>query len=182
MRVTSNEWYTLPRYIEAARLVLGDIDLDPASCEIANRTVQARRYYTQEENGLEQAWYGRIWLNPPFGRLSNGTSRIRLFLDRLVQEYRSGNIVAAIAMVKADPKQRWFHPLWNYPICFAHDRVYFLRPNARPEKHQFGTAWAYLGPDETRFTEVFKQFGTIVRSVNRPDVVINESLWAVFSQ
>lgn len=177
--MASNEWYTPARFCEAARLVLGEIDLDPASCEMANRTVKARQYYTEQENGLEHAWYGRVWLNPPFGRLPNGTSRIRVFLDRLVQEYRSGNVVAAIAAVKADPKQRWFLPLWEYTICFAYDRVYFLRPDSPPERHQFGTAFVYLGPDEERFIEVFKRFGTIVKSISHPEIVYNESLWKV---
>lgn len=37
----SNEWFTPARYVEAAREVLGSIDLDPASCEAGNRIVQA---------------------------------------------------------------------------------------------------------------------------------------------
>jgi hypothetical protein len=39
----SAEWFTPPCYIEAAREVLGAIDLDPASCEAANRTHELER-------------------------------------------------------------------------------------------------------------------------------------------
>jgi hypothetical protein len=42
----NNEWYTPGDIIEAARAVLGGFDLDPASSEIANRTVRAARFFT----------------------------------------------------------------------------------------------------------------------------------------
>jgi hypothetical protein len=47
----SAEWFTPACYIEAVRAVLGTIDLDPASCEEANRIVGATRYHTQESEG-----------------------------------------------------------------------------------------------------------------------------------
>ena len=43
-----------PEYIEAARIVLGSIDLDPASSDIANQLVRAKKYYTIADNGLNQ--------------------------------------------------------------------------------------------------------------------------------
>lgn len=61
----SFEHYTPVEYIEAARYVLGRIDLDPASCARANETVRASTYYTKEDDGLTQTWFGNVYLNPP---------------------------------------------------------------------------------------------------------------------
>lgn len=72
-----DEWYTPEKYIEAARMVMGSIDLDPASNDFANETVKAKTFFDEEQNGLEQKWFGNIWLNPPFGRRKNKKIRIR---------------------------------------------------------------------------------------------------------
>lgn len=179
----SNEWYTPAKYIEAAREVMGSIDLDPASCALANETVRATRYYTKEDNGLAQPWYGNVWLNPPFGTTMQqsgpawqGQSVASLFMDRLIQEYQRGNVPQAMLLAKADPKQNWFHRLWAYPICFAYDRVYFNRPHGDPCRHQFGTCFVYLGPHEQRFIDIFSRFGTIARRVSPAPVPLATQL------
>jgi len=48
------EYYTPVEIIEAARRVLGVIDLDPASSEAANQIVKATHIYTVKEDGLLQ--------------------------------------------------------------------------------------------------------------------------------
>jgi hypothetical protein len=48
------ERYTPAEYIEAARKVLGGIDLDPATSPQAQRVVQATRYFTEKDDGLVQ--------------------------------------------------------------------------------------------------------------------------------
>jgi hypothetical protein len=70
------EWYTPPKYIALARAVLGDIDLDPATSEQAQKTVQAARYYTLESDGLKQEWHGRVWLKPPLRTAANRAVRL----------------------------------------------------------------------------------------------------------
>jgi hypothetical protein len=64
----SAEWYTPPSVIEPARAVLGGIDLDPASCRVAQTIVQARRLFTAQDDGLTKDWVpstDSVWLNPP---------------------------------------------------------------------------------------------------------------------
>src|SRR6266496_3292476 len=41
----SNEWYTPEYLVEAARETMGKIDLDPASCDYANRIIKAETIY-----------------------------------------------------------------------------------------------------------------------------------------
>ena len=56
-------WLTPPYVLDA----LGDFDLDP--CSPLNRPWDtAKNHYTVEDDGLIQPWYGRVWLNPPYGR------------------------------------------------------------------------------------------------------------------
>lgn len=177
----SNEWYTPARYIEAARSVMGGIDLDPASCELANRTVRAKRYYSKEDDGLTKPWHGRVWLNPPYGR-GNQTQ----FISKITQEYQKGNVSQAIVLSEADTDASWFQPLWSHLICFCNHIVHFYRPAYERTKkhptgvHMFGTCLAYLGSHELLFIEVFSQFGRIAKAIDTPrQRVTPQSLWEV---
>ena len=63
-------WYTPSKYIEMARQVMGNIDLDPASCDVAQSWINADVYYANKpwlnDNGLALPWKGNIWVNWPF--------------------------------------------------------------------------------------------------------------------
>lgn len=155
----SVEWFTPAAYVEAAREVLGRIDLDPASCEAANRTVQARAYFSAEDDGLAQDWHGRVFCNPPY------SGEAGKFAAKLIGEYQAGRVSAGILLVNAQatPNQ-WFAPLWDWPICFTDHRVAFLPGNGQPTSHPtFGACFVYVGPDPARFAEVFSRFGAVVR-------------------
>jgi hypothetical protein len=64
----SNEHYTPAFIVGCAHRVMGGIDLDPASCEFANRIVQATKIYREEHDGYTRMWNGRVFVNPPGGQ------------------------------------------------------------------------------------------------------------------
>ena len=60
----TDDWYTPPEIVEG----LGNFDLDPAT-GIHRPFDTAKRHLTVADDGLAQAWEGRVWLNPPYSQL-----------------------------------------------------------------------------------------------------------------
>lgn len=157
----SNEWYTPAPYVDAARAVMGGIDLDPASCEFANKTVKAKQFYTQEQNGLLKYWRGRVWLNPPYGRDDNNNSNQSVWSRKLINEYKHGGVEAAVLLVNAVPGNKWFSPLWEFPICFVDHRIRFYNQQTDTGQPTQSNALVYLGKDNDRFADFFSKFGVV---------------------
>lgn len=61
-RSSTYEWLTPPYILDA----LGPFDLDPCA-PIVRPWPMAREHFTEADNGLMRAWFGRVWLNPPYG-------------------------------------------------------------------------------------------------------------------
>ena len=155
----SNEWYTPASYVDAARELMGGIDVDPASCELANLRVRANKYYTKEDNGLAQSWAGRVWLNPPYG-LEGGAS---IWTRELIARYESGLVTEAVLLVNANTEAKWFQPLYEYLICFTNHRIRFYNASGESSQPTQGNALIYLGKQEQRYIELFRAFGSVVR-------------------
>ena len=156
----SNDWFTPAPVVDGVRRALGAIDLDPASCTQANRTVKATHFYDKERDGLKEAWKGRIFVNPPYGGLAGP------FVEHLIGQYTCGNTTAAIALVNAAATHtNWFQPLFDYPLCFAR-RINFESPDGPTPGATHGSVLAYLGQDERRFVDVFREFGPVVKRVD----------------
>ena len=153
----SNEWYTPEKYVEAAREVLGSFDLDPASCLVANTVVKAQKFYTLKDDGLTKEWYGRIWLNPPYGDAGPK------FVAKLLQAYKDGNVTEAIVLVNSHcTDAKWFQPLFDYPMCFTDHRPKFWTKDGEGSSPTHGSAFVYLGKNDGLFLAVFKIFGVVV--------------------
>lgn len=154
-----NEWYTPPQYIEAAREVMGAIDLDPASSEVADRTVKAGTFYTKDDNGLGKEWYGRVWMNPPYAQ-----PLIQYFAEKIVDEYDEGNIDEAVVLVNNATETKWFQALARAAtaICFPMGRIKYLDATGTPANTPLqGQAFLYFGPNQGRFIAVFEKFGVV---------------------
>lgn len=59
------------------------------------------KYYTIEDNALQQDWPGVVWLNPPYGR------GIGDWIAKAVEESRKGATVVCLLPARTDTK--WFH-------------------------------------------------------------------------
>ena len=116
------EWYTPGGIVESARIVMGGIDLDPASSGIAQRIVQAGHYFTAEDNGLTQDWFGKVWMNPPYARDLIGN-----FISKL--KY-SPKVTMACVLVNNATETQWGQDLLSIGrvVCFPFKRVRFLSP------------------------------------------------------
>jgi predicted nucleic acid-binding Zn ribbon protein len=145
------EHYTPVPIVEAARLVMGGIDLDPASSAIANETVRATEYYTKEMNGLKRRWYGRVWMNHPYSSADN-----KKWPWRLWDDYSHHHIEQACMICFASTSENWFRIFYNYPICFISKRVQHIKDGVKVGKSPTkGSCVVYFGPNVERFYKYF---------------------------
>ncbi len=148
------EWYTPPFLADAARKVLGKIDLDPASCDEANKVVHAEKFFSLADDGLQHEWRGRIFLNPPFKRW---------LVDKFIDKLLCSDVDAAVALTNASTDSQWFQrlALRSDGVCFLTGRIKFLQPDGNASKltAKNGCCVFYLGSDVELFFEVFQPLG-----------------------
>lgn len=175
------EYYTPPEIIEAARECMGEIYLDPASSEQANTTVRATRIFTKDDDGLNQAWFGNVWLNHPFhagwkactpnckretckkrGHIYHDIPSNADWVNYLVAQYEVGNFDESCNITFAATSEQWFQPLLKRPQCFLCPRTNYLLPNGEilPGVTK-GSAVTYFGHRPERFAAAFKHLGTV---------------------
>ena len=105
----TNDWYT-PKWILDA---CGEFDLDPCGTPV---WPTARTIFTKKDDGLTKKWFGRVWLNPPYGKNVG---------DWLHKLYCHGN---GLALVFARTDTKWFQeyaPKCSW-ILFVSGRIKFV--------------------------------------------------------
>lgn len=166
----STDYYTPEGYIEAARTVLGGIDLDPASDEFPQTWIRARRYYTPKDDGLTKPWSGRVWMNPPYSKGPKNRSNQDIWTERLIDSYQyGGDVTAAIFLVKAALGYKWFERLFGqWPVCLTRKRIRFLTKDGPMPPAKQANAFFFLPPSVKRqeslvlFKRTFEPFGLVL--------------------
>lgn len=173
------EYYTPHAIAAAARRTMGVIDLDPTSTADANKVVQARKFFTLEDDAMKQGWLGRVWLNWPFGRaedpcpadcaLDHVHHSYRIYSNnewcsKLLEEVASRRTHEACCITYACTSEKWFQPLLKQPQCFLYPRTNYLLPDGSVKRGVTkGSVVTYFGPNESRFALAFEELGTVKR-------------------
>lgn len=152
------EYFTPPEIVEAARAVMGSIDLDPASTRKANRWIKAGTIYTLKQDGLKQNWFGNVWMNHPFSRKNNP-----IWINKLLHEYVNGAVSQAICITYASTSEAWFRDLMDFAQCFLYPRTNYCDEKGKKKRGVTkGSVVTYLGNDMKKFIKAFDgHFGTV---------------------
>ncbi|MDZ7922510.1 MAG: DNA N-6-adenine-methyltransferase [Marinagarivorans sp.] len=152
----SVEWYTPAQYVAmAAQAMGGQIDLDPASCAMANQTVMAQTFYTAEQDGLTLPWYGNVFCNPPYGKqtikfLSRGLDQARATNAQIFLVNRTGAAWYLDIQAKFDA------------ICRVRKRIAFVGSDGCLAKApRYYNDLLYLGDQRDVFKQVFDKIGAV---------------------
>ena len=126
----TNDWIT-PKWVFEKFDSLCDsmyFDLDPCS-SLTQPWLAARKAYTIEQDGLKNEWWGKVWLNPPYGQ------NIGVWMKKMA-EHGSG-IALIFARTETEAWQKWIWPYAN-GFLFVKGRIVFYYPDGTPALNKKG--------------------------------------------
>lgn len=123
-------WLTPKPFVEA----LGRFDLDP--CGAPGWDLADRTYLLENgDDGLRDPWFGRVWLNPPYGK------ELAPFLARMA-EHRNG---VALIFARTETKA-WSEFVWPVAkaVLFLSRRMVFISADGVEAKANAGAPSALV--------------------------------------
>ncbi len=174
----SDEWYTPSYIIDRVHQVIGLPDLDPASSAAANQVIQAKKYFTRENNALEQTWANQpvsVFLNPPGAKLGN-KSITALFWQKLMDLRAKGLLSEAIFMgfslEHLAVTQGCTYSVGHFPIIIPAKRIRFVSPQGTFNSPTHSNVIAYI-PGIENNTQAFKAVFGDLGIIMHPDQPAN---------
>lgn len=87
-------------------------------------------YYTPEQDGLVQPWYGTVWCNPPYGR------SVWQWVDKAQREVTVGGAETVVMLLPSRTDTIWFHKYLynknNVELRFVKGRLHFGSADRSP--------------------------------------------------
>lgn len=154
-KASFQDYFTPAAIVDAAREAMGDIDLDAASHWAANKIHRIPNYFDTTRSAFENPWFGRVWLNPPYGENEPWF--------REIEHWVTTGGVEQLCMLS---------PVWAFttkiarPVMDLTSAMILLSPTPTFWGNALGRTGAnhphaiiYIGNHATRFREAFRPFG-----------------------
>ena len=114
----SNEWETPQELYDELNKEFS-FTLDPCCTKESAKCI---KYYTEEDNGLNQDWSNDIvFMNPPYGR------EIPKWIEKAFYESERGSIVVCLVPARTDTRYWWDYIFPYAEIRFIKGRVKFIQ-------------------------------------------------------
>ena len=99
-------------------------DLDVASSNHPLIEVPAKQRYTIEDDALSKPWFGRVWMNPPF-------TKVTPWVDKFLEH---GN---GLCLVPTSSNGKWGNKLWDSDAgcTFLPANMWFVGASGHIVKH-----------------------------------------------
>jgi hypothetical protein len=110
-KITSVDWLTPPDLVKK----LGEFDLDPCT-PVKPPFLHAKNNFNIKDNGLSKPWFGRVYMNPPYG---NG-------MEKWIEKLKLHGNGIALIFARTETKC-FFHHIWEdaHAILFVKGRIKF---------------------------------------------------------
>ena len=120
----NDENYTPEYIVQPFRDLVGGFDLDVFSCARANEVIQAKHYFTKQDNAFIQDLtpYKNKWFQPPYSR-GNMAKAVELLLAY-------AHIGNSFLLTNSNTSSNWFLDAQNYCVCYLtfDHRIPFVNP------------------------------------------------------
>jgi len=118
-----DDWETPRNLFLQLEELFGPFDLDP--CATPENT-KCKAFFTRKDNGLLKPWWGKVFMNPPYGR------EIGKWISKAYNESQKGCFVVCLLPARTDTS--WFHKFClKGEILFLKGRLKFgASKNAAP--------------------------------------------------
>lgn len=162
----SDENYSPSDLIALVHQFYGCPDLDPFSCELANQTIKAKRFFSIRDDGFIQdwRWAKTIWANPPYS-----AGFLEPVVDKLIATLNETE-AEAFLLTNTDSTQWYKKALARCDrFILPATRLTFYNPKRAKEgkkqdQNRFSQTLFYFGLQPQKVEQIFGGWGTVCQT------------------